>query len=278
MKRVLLCILSALPSLTHAADFDLLALMYPKFPVQATVQELPQGSRVGILDWTFGDDPAPVRRLQDSGKVTAFRIHLINGPGANNNVLGPYEPHYGLNLNQALENRHHKIINHLTRRARLWCDLVKVDLTLSPVLEFQGLSVKAQTAAVEAIKEGCPRARILLNPRIGTKALKGFIIEHHGKNPPPCRGCSTSLDGDDVVDIDVPKWLNATKGYEYKYVWSRSYNCRHLGAFEDPRQRTACPNRANLRELFHITDERPKAPGTNPWRQTSKQTRLHHSF
>lgn len=264
MRRVLLSALSLIPSLATAADFDLLALMYPKFPVAQAIEELPQGSRIGVLDWTFGDNPEPVRRLQASGKVTAFRIHLINGPGANNNVLGPYEPHYRLNLNKALESRHHKVNNHLINRARLWCELVTVDLVISPVLEFERLSNKAQANAVAAVKEGCPRAKILLNPRIGTTAIKGHIVEHHGKNPPPCRGCSNSLDGDDALDINVPAWLGRTRDYAYRYVWSRAFNCRHLGTFEDPRKRTACPDRAGLRELFHITDERPQAPQTTP--------------
>jgi hypothetical protein len=217
-RRVLFALLSSFPAQAAATDFDLLALLYPKFPVEEAVEELPPGSRVGVLDWTFGTNPDPVRRLQASGKVTSFRIHLINGPGYNNRALGSYEPHHGLNLNKALESRHYKVINHLTSRAKLWCDLVTVDLVLSPVLEFERLSNKAQQNAVDAVKEGCPRARILLNPRLGTKPLPKYQIEHHGKNPPYCNGCSNSLDGDDAVDIDIERWKRATRSYSNRYV------------------------------------------------------------
>lgn len=260
---VLITIIALFSTILLAANFsaaesyDALAFMYKKFPVNDFIQELPADSDVAILDWSFGTDTTPIKKLLDSERVDTLFIKLINGPGYNNHKLGKYEPHYGLNLNSALEQNNPKLINHLETRAKIYCDLVKehnessgevfsrqVKLAISPVLEFDHLSNRAQENMIAATKKGCATARIVLNPRLGSSALPNYTIEHHGGNPPACRGkCWTSLDGDELMDTNINKWKKRTRSYEKRFSWSRLGNCRHQGAWEDPRARTACPNR-----------------------------------
>jgi hypothetical protein len=92
----------------------------------------------------------------------------------------------------------------------------------------------------------------------GEKFL-GAWIEHHGQNPHPGVDIS-SLDGMEGTDINVSKWLKNTKANKITFFWSRMYNCRNLGSFQDPRKRTSCPAAAHFEQFAHVMDLRPNVP------------------
>ena len=88
----------SLASAEGVIGVDLLALQHPLFPLEKIISDVPNGSALGVLLDTFGEDRSKISKALNSGKFSSFRIHLANGPGLRNGQLGIYENLSGLNI------------------------------------------------------------------------------------------------------------------------------------------------------------------------------------
>lgn len=252
---------------TRVFGQDFLAAQYPRFNGTKALPYIASNSALGTLDNTFGTSTAPIRALLTSGKFSSYRVHLINGSCIANGNCGPYEPLKDYTLkafNRALENNNPKIISYLKDRTAIYCALQKdfplVDFYISPVLEHR-LSVKAYRNAANAVKDTCPIVTLVNNPVTGNgERYRGALLESHdGFNKPRD---IVSFDGFDATDADIQKWMVSTKDSKISFIWSRVYNCRNQGPWEDPRERTSCPKPRDFEMLAHITDFRGPAPSS----------------
>lgn len=245
--------------------YDYLAAQHPRFNVVEANQFTSKHSALGTLDFTFGAEITPISNLLGSDNFDAYRVHFINGPGLRGGVAAPYEITYGYTVssfNAAIENRKPEIISYLKKRLRLYKQLalhfVGVKFIVSPMLEHN-LTAKAYRVLADTVLDVWPSVQLDNNGLDSHERYRGSWIESHGVNPGWGLDIS-SLDGDDATDIAVQKWLNKTVAQKITYVWTRSYNCRCQGAWEDPRSRKSCPKAYQFEEVGHIVNKRPPKP------------------
>jgi len=263
LKSVLLLIL--IPALvygdTRIFGQDMLAAQLPGFNMAKAAPYVAPNTALGILDYTFGADIAPIHRLLASGKFSTFRVHLINSSCIANSNCGSYEIGYGYSLagfNAAVLAKNPKIISFLTARSKIYCDLLtnypKVKLLISPVLEHR-LTTSAYQIAADSVLKGCPKVQLVNNPVTGKgERYKGAWIEAHATSVP---ADIYSWDGIDATDGNVQAWINQTAKAKIAFVWSRGYNGRASGGtFVDPRKRKNTPTLKTFELLAHITDDR----------------------
>lgn len=254
---------------------DWLAAQHPNFNLGVALETLPPETHaVGTLDWTFGETLSPIELILGSGKVAHYRVHFFNGPCVRNKNCGGYEPTAGMDINkfnQRITARDHVLLSHFRGRVGQYCSFIdrypSVRFYFSWVLEHN-LSVEAWNVLDEEGRAACARNDYyVVNNPVGSHNFpryprSGVLYEDHGDHPQP--GQVTSLDGEEVTDINVPPWLGRTASYGLVFNWSRAYNCRPVEPFIDPRARTNCPDGALHEELIHVTDARPAAPSGKP--------------
>lgn len=247
---------------------DYYALQHRKFPVTGVVKYTPSNTPIGTLDYTFGDSPTPIRTVLSSVRPSIYRVHIFNGAGLRNGVLGRYDPLYGLTIKsfQAKVKKHDtKILSFLRERTLLYRNLQgefpHTKIIFSPILEHNMDRDSWRILADEVLKVW-PSVQLVNSPE-GTgssEKYRGAWLERHG-NKPKMDAEIYSLDGSDATDIDIVAWLKRvnTPNTKISFIWARVYNCRNQGPFEDPRARTSCPITSTLNMLNHIQDVRPPA-------------------
>lgn len=274
---ILLGILSVSPAASQSRVFgqDTLALQHKDFDSAKFIQHLSHGSAAGALINTFGTEISPFTRILGSGKLKYLRIHLINGSCIANQNCGPYEIGYRYNLKTfeaALLKKEPKIVNYLASNTRAFCELQRAypatKILISPVVEHR-LGAAAYRVAADIIFRACPIIQLVNNPVTGKgEKYRGSWMESHST---AVVGADIySFDGVDATDSDIRKWVDSTSRAKIAYVWSRVYNCRHQGNWEDPRRRTACPRERDFELLSHLTDSRPARPSGIPGCQSFK--------
>lgn len=244
--------------------YDWLAAQHPLFNLGAAIEELPgEGNAVGILDFTFGESLEPVRLILASGKVSHLRVHFINGPCVRNGNCGRYELGRGRNIkqfNQAILDGEPTIIAPFQERVRKFCALIdefdEVAFYFSWVLEHN-LTENGWLSLNHYGVEACPDKpyTIVSNPvdsNIGFPAniAPGVLHEEHG---PFASSLISSLDGKDILEIDIEGWLDRTSSQAITFKWTHAYNCRvPRGVFVDPRMRVNCPSREEHKRIINI--------------------------
>lgn len=241
---------------------DLLGVQHPRFDYQAAARQIAPGSPLGFLDVTFGDSLAAPEHLIRAVNPAIVRPHLGNTVCVRNNNCGPYEPWGRRNvqqLSQAIEARDAAILGHIKHRANLWKQLAakypKTLFVVSPALEHN-LTPAAYRVLADAVLEIWPNGQLVNNAMSGQgERYKGAWVEAHTNNPQP--GEISSLDGTELMDIDINGWLGRTTGNKITFRWTRGYNCRNQGNFVDPRNRNECPSEAQISSYEHSTDVLP---------------------
>lgn len=237
--------------------YDILFLQHPRVRAQKLLPVLPEKFCGGNLDWTSGTSLRNLKLLLNSGRVSSWRTHLLNGPGLRNNRLGSYEPHHGYNarsFNSLWERGGGRLKSHLAKRARAYCSLFQpypdVELNLSPTLEHN-LTSKAFKRQAAVIKKNCPRAVVVDNPVAGVASTKGFKIERHGAKVRGLKApCNVSLDGESLFEVNIKKWRESNPSCTH-LIWDYPMNCNRTGdSFPaDPRRRTHCLTASLLRDV-----------------------------
>lgn len=277
-------ILLAQDELGIPIDVDYLGIQHPQNSKRRAdgssiltdlVRLLPHGSNFGCLDFAFGDSLEPIRALLDSGKIRSFRTHFFNGPGVRNGKAAKYEPTYGLTIstfNEKVLKKDKKLLGWLTKRVALWAAMMKtyqeviwyVSLCLEHNLEPKAFGIlrDVTTKALGGLED----AILVNNASAPTPAhlARGELKEDHGQGPWGPKVTVSSTDGLSIEDTTMSIWKPNTKKHKLKFIWSRFFNGRHSGDWEDPRSRTAWPTQAELIQALHVTDVQPKQPSGKP--------------
>lgn len=260
---------------------DTLALLHPLFAVPPSTI---QGTPLGALDWTFGTDVRPLAEVLARVKPELFRVHILNTTCVRNQNCGKYEPLYGYtitSLDAAIKNHEAKILTHLRARVGIYKDLsskfAATRMLLSPALEHD-LTPPSWRILADNVLAVWPEVQLVNSPIDLSRAerYRGAWIEGHGPLAPSWVDIN-SLDGQDATDISIAQWTARFIKVKVLYVWSRVYNCRNQGPWEDPRARKSCANGPTSDLLQHITDKRgspPQAPklcknGVQPFKSPS---------
>jgi len=242
---------------------DYLALTHKDFKLESN---LPLGTAGGMLDWTFGENDGQVFEFLKTVRPKYFRIHLLNTVCVRNGNCGPYEigARYTIqSFNAAVLARNTEILGWVKARTLLYknqcAKFPEVTCLISPALEHN-LSREAWRILADAVLQTWCDVRLVNSPMaLPAERYRGAWLEAHGPSASASVDIS-SLDGIDAADISIGPWLKRFKHTKILYVWSRGYNCRNQGPFEDPRTRTSCPTRPTFELLTHITDRRGPAP------------------
>ncbi len=242
---------------------DTLALMQKNFQWKNYNAET---RALSVLDWTFGDDFRAVENALRETKPAYFRVHLVNTTCVRNGNCGPYEPVAGYtvaSLDRAVLRHDAKLIEWVQSRTRLYRDLAShypaTTFLVSPALEHN-LSKDAWRILADTVVAQWPGVQLVNSPeKLPVERYRGSWIEGHGALAPTYVDIN-SLDGQDATDIAIAPWMKRFTNIKVLYVWSRGYNCRNTGPWEDPRARTSCPTRATAELLAHITDARGAPP------------------
>jgi hypothetical protein len=257
------------PKLSYSIGQDTLAIESPYFNVQNAIRLLPQGAPLGALHNTFSASLANLDAAIAGLHPTAVRIHLINGPGIRNGQSGPYEIGKGYSkasFSAALEHSDPKIIKYIKGSTALYKALSEkypaTQFLISPELEHD-LSIRAWHVSADAVASVWPSVTLVNSPDGGIPIdhYRNALVERHGSNP-QSDASITSLDGAEATDSNISGFLARSPNARIKFIWDRSYNCRHdSGAFEDPRARKGCPKPQDFEQLAHIYDT-PEAPSS----------------
>lgn len=251
---------------------DYLALQQKNFNAFKAGESLKCCDATGNLDWTFGSDMQPVEQIL-LAKPKFHRVHFFNGACIRGGNCGPYEISRGYNVatwDKAIRNKNAKILTHLKNRVVLYRDACNrhpdTKCLASPELEHN-LSKKAYRVLADTILDVWPSVQLVNSPvgGIQIESYRGAWIERHGSKPQSDADI-VSTDGEEITDLNIPAFIDRTNRPKIKirYAWSRGFNCRHQGAFQDPRKRTQCSKPAVLNEISHIFDERGPVPNSTP--------------
>lgn len=246
---------------------DTLAILHPSF---SDHRELQKGTALSALHWTFGEDVAPLRQLISRVQPKIVRIHLINTTCVRNQNCGKYEVGYDYTIStfdSAVRNKKKTILSFVAKATKVYHDLSvefpETKFLISPALEHN-LSNQSFRILADTVLSVWPEVQLVNSPmQFPAERYKRAWLEGHGPSAPTYVDIN-SLDGVDVTDIAVVPWLKRFNKIKVLYVWTRSYNCRNQGPFEDPRARHSCPTRATAELVAHITDARGAAPGSLP--------------
>lgn len=253
MKKFLLVlfllILTAQSSEAQIRGLDLLGLA--KLDRKMILQQLPSGSAIGVLAGTFGNAQGPLEEMLQSGKVSAVRIHLLNGACWRGKNCEATEPK--LSDIEAIGNR-----------ARVFSELIgrypSVQCFLSPVLEYDERNPSMVRQWVGAIQQSAPGCRIVLSPGSGI-TIGGYLIERHGNSYG--RADIRSNDGESLFDAprDYP-----SEGSTITLGWVPSFNLRRAGerTFVPPSRRNSILTSSELSKAIGImrgsTDQSTTSP------------------
>lgn len=248
---------------------DFLGLQQKNFDVQSAIKHNNIGLATGNLDWTFGTDIEPVKKILNQLKPSFYRVHFINGPCIRNRNCGSYEYSRGLSIdkfNAAILNKDKQILNTFKERVKLYCSLIpqypNTKFGFSPVLEHN-LTPEAYEVLADVTLNTCPGVQLVNNP-VNTNAgkkYKGAWIERHGSGNVIVGADIVSTDGEGISDLSIAEFSKKTVKGKYAMAWDRMYNCRTQSVnFVDPRARKECPKPQHFQLLGHIFDDRGPAP------------------
>lgn len=221
----------------------------------------------GNISNTFGASLDSIRLLLTKVHPLYYRAHIWNTTCNTNGNCYPYELTYGFSnnsLDYAVSHKNTNLFAGFTREVRKYRDLSieypNTTFLISPGVEHH-LSKKSWRILADKVKEVWPEIQLVNSPGAGVayERYRNAWIELHGGTP-PLSADIYSLDGTDATDIDINKYMRRTSGAKIVYFWSRSYNCRDQGPFEDPRKRTSCPIDSTFDLMAHIGDTRGPPP------------------
>lgn len=242
---------------------DFLALSQQNFAYKKAAQVISNDTPLGVLDFTFGRSLAPFIYVVANTSPSHARVHLLDVVCVRNGNCGPYSVVRGYtiaSLDAAIRARNETILSHVRRRTNLYkaiaLDAPSTTFLISPALEHN-LSKKAWRVLADTVLAEWDVQ--LVNNGMGgvdVERYRGAWLEDHGKTP-RADADITSLDGTEMTDINIDTWLNRTRNNRITFRWTRSYNCRNNGSWQDPRIRNSCPKSNQWAEFHHITDTLP---------------------
>ena len=245
--------------------FDLLALLHPSWPCNATIAALPYPGEplaLGVLWGTFGEKTECLVRILEHRKApTVLRIHLFNTVCTRRKTCAPDEPLFPYTeetLRAALAKAEPELMRIIAARTdevravivpllQRPSTLTPIKCAISPFLEHTlGEQVSLNDAVVRIVQERLPECMIVDNPLAPypegraqsarpPKTLQMAEERHHEfirHLPPIAKPCFTSMDGDAAFAQSL-SWP-AKVLQEFKrdsaqciaaFIWHPSFNC-----------------------------------------------------
>jgi len=230
--------------------YDILGLA--KQDVGMIAKTIEPGTAVGTLLGTFGDPLPALDKLLQTGKVKAFRVHLINGTCWRNNNCEKGEPRP--NDFRAMEARATAVRNLNDRYPNVAC-------YISPVLEHDERHPDNVKRWFDIIQEAAPNCKQVVSAFTGVRPKK-VLQEGHGATP---SGDVISTDGNSFYDINTVRYGSGREAL--RLGWIHRFNLRTTGekVFVPPSKRTAKATQDNIRQVSALLHpEEPKLIGKPP--------------
>ncbi len=257
-----LFIFISLPAHAENLAQSYIGLCSKHWPCSRTVKALEKERvlRFGFLFEGFhADRGCPcAKRLLEEKRVKVFRVHLVNGTcfPERGRRCQKFETFYGLRTRRAERSivvERSRLLKKLTLAAR---DFTKfyhsVDKEsgrsycfVSPIIEIH-FTPATRRRIILAVKKHLPvECTIVDNPLVGP-CLPGYLCERHGSL---AKSDIVDLDGHDMRDVNVRRYLNNNKHALMAFVWTKRFNLLsgNEKGFIEPAKRTAQPSLNDLR-------------------------------
>jgi hypothetical protein len=216
-----------------------LGLCHPRFDVKGLIKSFDGATeiRAGWLDHFFNEkDSKNAATLCSLPHKKFIRVHIINGPGMNNNRTLPHE----ITFRETHESLCKKIADNdpvFMKKFRARLEAVKkctdkapagtLELAISPWLERQEVSSEVFGKLANEIRAVFPNAHIVDNPRdVSVPFIIGQMVmrERHGDVPNPTLLDIVDMDGTDFEMVDIPKFMHRYENCRAVMLWGLGEN------------------------------------------------------
>lgn len=204
---------------------DLLALADHRFIIKP--RQIPEGWAIGVMDDPFGDVLPKLKKLLDSGRFPACRIHAH---WADNHAIVPIS----------------KLKKKLPRYEELAKQYPEVKFYISHSCEYKEPSAKKVRQRIDLIKQLAPSC-IPVNSCASGATLANVITERHGN---VYAGELLSMDGTDITEMNIKTWLKRNVAATACFIWRTQFNGRNPGEAAIPiKLRKHWPTKEQIKEL-----------------------------
>lgn len=218
---------------------DLLGLGSRHWPIDVTVKIFPDNWAVGCFLDTFGDVRPNLKKLLNSNKVLACRIHLW---WSDSHKIAPLS-----------------VVRDGAKEVERLSELYpRVHFLVSHSCEYSERDRKAIEQRVELVREYAPSCEVV-SAAMNSWAPPFTTIEKHGDVKVGV-GQIVSTDGVEIADIDAANYASVNDPATITFLWSHRFNLRHAGANPPPKQRTAAPDRKYLADVIALAQEKGAPP------------------
>ena len=207
--------------------YDFLALGHRKWPVKDTIKALPKGSAIGCFHDTFGNVINNLKKVCDSGKVKAVRVHIW---WSDSHELVPIK-----NVQDAAP---------IYQKFAL--DYPSIKFYVSFSCEHKSNNKIEIQKRVDTIKKLAPHC-IPVNCFVEGKGIElpGVISETHGAY---CMHDIASMDGTEINNYQ--RWRDYHKTCLLAFQWTAFCNMREIGKpAPPPKLRSYVPTFKQLKEF-----------------------------
>lgn len=238
-----------LTSVQQYYGFDTLALA--RLDPAPIIQEMPNGGAIGALEKTFGDPLPNMERIARSGRLGAFRVHLINWTCRRNRNCESSEPK---------TDRYGDTLRSLSKKWQAFAvKYPHIKCFLSPLLEYDERSSSTVNKYASIIQSYAPSCKVVLSPTSAGAIPNGYLVERHGNK---ARADIVSNDGENIFDSNSVDYR--TRGNLITFAWFPRLNMRVSGekSFTPPSKRKHKPTKSNYRQAVRllVNPEPPKPP------------------
>ena len=213
---------------------DLLGLGHRLFPVKDCIDLIPAGTAIGCFFNTFGDVTPNLKKMLESGKFPAVRIHLW---WSNSHVIAPMS---------AVK----KGAIHSQGMAELF---PAVKFYVSHSCEHYEKNKAAVKKRIDLIKKHAPSVVPVDCSSVG-RSLRVITESHPHENGTPLpTPFIVSNDGRDIFEMNAKGFLRAYKTAEILFLWTSRFNLRDPGeAPPPPKDRRKIPSRETIRKVCSL--------------------------
>jgi hypothetical protein len=192
----------------NVLGLDLLGLANKNVDMKAVIRAFPQGFAIGVFAREFGDVIPNLKKLLDTGKVSAVRVQLWWG--GKPHVIAP--------------------MKFLEKEAPRWEALANeyphIQFFVSHSCEYSEDDISAIARRVDLIQLLCPSCILVQSP-MKSPIIKGVgLLEEHGTKA-TTKAQIVSADGICSADINTPKWLAKHVGALIRFLHAPRFNLQH---------------------------------------------------
>lgn len=192
----------------NVLGLDILGLGNKNVDMKAVIKAFPEGWAIGVFAREFGDVIPNLRKLLDSGKVSAVRAQLWWG--GQPHVIAP--------------------MKFLEKEAPRWEAIANeyphIQFFVSHSCEYDEDRIPEIRKRVDLIQRLCPSCILVQSP-MHSPIIKGVgLLEEHGTKA-TTKAQIVSADGICSADINTPKWIRKHEGALIRFLHAPRFNLQH---------------------------------------------------